>query len=105
MRAADGGKDRRIFLRADRAVPYGELMDVLELLRIGGYLKVALVALEGVPGDAAQGDAAGHHRDDQGNGHRLYMMDQDVPPQLTRKVWIAATSVRSPSTPVAPRWR
>src|SRR3954465_11826224 len=24
------GKDRRIFLRADRGVPYGELMDVLE---------------------------------------------------------------------------
>jgi biopolymer transport protein ExbD len=46
------GKDRRIFLRADRAVPYGELMDVLELLRAGGYLKIALVALKGVP-DAA----------------------------------------------------
>jgi len=43
------GKDRRIFLRADRAVPYGELMDVLERLRAGGYLKVALVTLEGVP--------------------------------------------------------
>jgi biopolymer transport protein ExbD len=45
-------KERRIFLRADRAVPYGELMSILELLRAGGYLKVALVALEGVP-DAA----------------------------------------------------
>ncbi|MGO4716680.1 TonB system transport protein ExbD [Bradyrhizobium sp. 2TAF24] len=44
-----GGKDRRIFLRADRAVPYGGMMDVLEVLRGGGYLKVALVALEGVP--------------------------------------------------------
>jgi biopolymer transport protein ExbD len=43
------GKDRRIFLRADRGVPYGELMDVLERLRKGGYVKVALVALEGVP--------------------------------------------------------
>src|SRR5215468_7587416 len=43
------GKDRRIFLRADRAVPYGELMDVLERLRTGGYVKVALVAQEGVP--------------------------------------------------------
>ena len=42
-------KDRRIFLRADRNVPYGELIDVLETLRGGGYLKVALVALEGVP--------------------------------------------------------
>src|SRR3954452_17604473 len=46
--ATPEGKDRRIFLRADKAVPYGELMDVLERLRAGGYLKVALVALEGV---------------------------------------------------------
>ena len=52
---ADEGKDRRIFLRADRAVPYGELMDVLERLRVGGYVKVALVANEGVP-DAARAE-------------------------------------------------
>ena len=38
-----------IFLRSDRAVPYGELMDVLEILRAGGYTKIKLVALEGVP--------------------------------------------------------
>jgi biopolymer transport protein ExbD len=42
-------RDRRIFLRADRGVPYGELMDVLENLRGGGYAKVALVALEAPP--------------------------------------------------------
>ncbi|HEV2570155.1 TonB system transport protein ExbD [Methylocella sp. CPCC 101449] len=42
-------KDKRIFLRADKSVPYGEIMSVFELLRTGGYLKVALVALEGVP--------------------------------------------------------
>ena len=41
-------KERRIFLRADRAVPYGEMMSVLEILRAGGYAKIALVALEGV---------------------------------------------------------
>src|SRR5665811_1817600 len=29
----NSGKDRPIFLRADRAVPYGELMNVLEILR------------------------------------------------------------------------
>jgi biopolymer transport protein ExbD len=45
----DPDKERRVFLRADRVVPYGELMDVLEILRSGGYLKVALVALEGIP--------------------------------------------------------
>ncbi len=51
---ADQGKDRRIFLRADRGVPYGELMDVLERLRVGGYTKIALVALEGVPDGSTQ---------------------------------------------------
>jgi biopolymer transport protein ExbD len=49
---ANADKERPIFLRADRAVPYGELMDVLEILRAGGYAKIKLVALEGVP-DAA----------------------------------------------------
>ncbi|MCO5160147.1 MAG: TonB system transport protein ExbD [Mesorhizobium sp.] len=45
------GNDRetRIFLRADKAVPYGELMQVMNLLRAAGYLKVALVGLETVP--------------------------------------------------------
>jgi biopolymer transport protein ExbD len=52
--STDGaGKDRFIFIRADRAVPYGEMMDVLEILRAGGYGKIKLVALEGVP-DAAK---------------------------------------------------
>jgi len=45
---ADASKDRFIFLRADRSVPYGEMMDVLEILRAGGYSKIKLVALEGV---------------------------------------------------------
>jgi biopolymer transport protein ExbD len=45
---ANADKERPIFLRADRAVPYGELMDVLEILRAGGYAKIKLVALEGV---------------------------------------------------------
>ena len=51
---ADMARDRYVFLRADRAVPYGELMDVLEILRAGGYSKIKLVALEGVPDAAAQ---------------------------------------------------
>jgi len=53
---ADVSKDSFIFLRADRAVPYGELMDVLEILRAGGYSRIKLVALEGVP-DAATGSS------------------------------------------------
>ena len=47
---SDIEQGRPIFLRADRAVPYGELMDVLEILRAGGYTKVKLVALEGAAG-------------------------------------------------------
>ena len=41
-----GDKDERIFLRADKAVPYGDLMEVMNDLRGAGYLKVALVGLE-----------------------------------------------------------
>ncbi|KPF98032.1 biopolymer transporter [Rhodopseudomonas sp. AAP120] len=52
---SDISKDNFIFLRADRAVPYGELMDVLEMLRAGGYAKIKLVALEAVPGAAPGG--------------------------------------------------
>ena len=44
-----GDKDTRIFLRADRTVPYGEMMEVMNLMRRAGYLKVALVGLEKPP--------------------------------------------------------
>jgi biopolymer transport protein ExbD len=44
--ATNGDKDARIFLRADKAVPYGEMMEVMNLMRRAGYLKVALVGLE-----------------------------------------------------------
>jgi biopolymer transport protein ExbD len=48
--ATGGNKDERIFLRADRAVHYGDVMQVMNELRGDGYLKIALVALE--TGDA-----------------------------------------------------
>ena len=41
-----GNKADRIFLRADRAVHYGDVMQVMNDLRAAGYLKIALVALE-----------------------------------------------------------
>ncbi|MCD7097031.1 TonB system transport protein ExbD [Stenotrophomonas sp. MMGLT7] len=41
-----GDRDERIFLRADKGVPYGELMTTMNALREAGYLKVALVGLE-----------------------------------------------------------
>ena len=42
------GHDRsqRVLLRADQALSYGEVMEVMNLLRTAGYSKVALVALE-----------------------------------------------------------
>ncbi|MCX2566415.1 TonB system transport protein ExbD [Acetobacter suratthaniensis] len=45
--ATKGNKDERIFLRADRSVDYGTLMGVMDKLRAVGYLKVALVNLQG----------------------------------------------------------
>jgi biopolymer transport protein ExbD len=42
-------RNKRLFLRADKAVPYGELMRLMDTLRAAGYLKVALVGLEGPP--------------------------------------------------------
>lgn len=48
--ATGGNHEARVFLRADKTVPYGDLTDVLNKLRAAGYLKVALVGLE-VPPD------------------------------------------------------
>ena len=44
--ATGSNKEERIFLRADRAVPYGDVMQVMNALRAASYLKVALVGLE-----------------------------------------------------------
>ena len=51
-------REQRVFLRADRLVEYGELMDAMNLLRAAGYLKIALVGLE-TPGalPAAEAEA------------------------------------------------
>jgi biopolymer transport protein ExbD len=46
-RATAMNREERVFLRADKSVPYGRLMHVMNLLRAAGYLKIALVALEG----------------------------------------------------------
>ncbi|MBV9562290.1 MAG: TonB system transport protein ExbD [Bradyrhizobium sp.] len=37
---------QRVLLRADQALPYGEVMALMNALRNAGYTKVALVALE-----------------------------------------------------------
>ena len=46
-KATSSDKQQRIFMRADKAVPYGELMTLMNDLRSAGYLHVALVGLEG----------------------------------------------------------
>ena len=42
-------RNKRLFLRADKTVPYGELMRLMDTLRAAGYLKIAFVGLEGPP--------------------------------------------------------
>jgi biopolymer transport protein ExbD len=48
-------REQRVFLRADGIVPYREIMQVMNLLRKAGYLKIALVGIE----DTGQPDAVG----------------------------------------------
>ncbi len=57
-RVTEGNRDKRLFLRADKSVPYGELIRVLDQLRAAGYLKVGLVALEAVSLPPVGGPAA-----------------------------------------------
>lgn len=44
--ATAGNHEERIFLRADKAVSYGDLMAVMNALRSAGYLKIALIGLQ-----------------------------------------------------------
>jgi biopolymer transport protein ExbD len=43
---SNNDRGMRVFLRADKSVPYGDLMETMNELRAAGYLKVALVGLE-----------------------------------------------------------
>ena len=44
--ATNNHKDETIFVRADKSLNYGELIEVMNTLRDAGYLKLALVGLE-----------------------------------------------------------
>ena len=55
--ATSNDREQRMFLRADAAVPYGELMALLNELRAAGYLKIALVGLEATPAVAGPATA------------------------------------------------
>ncbi len=54
-RQTNNDREQRVFLRADGAVAYRELMEVMNKLRQAGYLKIALVGLEDTGQGAAQG--------------------------------------------------
>lgn len=58
-RQTGSDREQRVFLRADGTVAYRELMDVMNLLRNAGYLKIALVGLEDTGQGAAPVTAAG----------------------------------------------
>jgi biopolymer transport protein ExbD len=44
--ATNSHKDEAIFIRADKGLSYGDLMEVMNVLRDAGYLKLALVGLQ-----------------------------------------------------------
>ena len=59
LRQATGGDtDRRIFVRADKAVNYGNVMDLMNTLRDAGFLKIGLVGLDAGKHDQPAGAPA-----------------------------------------------
>ena len=54
-----GDRETRIFLRADKAVSYGDVMEVMNLLRDHAYTKIALVGLDATAAPAAAPAGAG----------------------------------------------
>jgi biopolymer transport protein ExbD len=44
-----GDKGQRVFVRGDKSVTYGDVMEMMNLLRGAGYLKIALVGLDAGP--------------------------------------------------------
>ncbi|WBU54314.1 TonB system transport protein ExbD [Paracoccus sp. SCSIO 75233] len=45
--ATDGDRETRIYLRADKSVSYGDVMDVMNRMRDSAYTKIALVGMDG----------------------------------------------------------
>lgn len=47
-------RDTRIYIRADKSVPYGEFIRVMNILRADGFLKIGLVGLDEAAVDASE---------------------------------------------------
>ncbi len=52
--ASAGDKTQRIFVRGDKSITYGDVMETMNLLRAAGYLKIALVGLDAGPAASAE---------------------------------------------------
>ena len=50
-------KDRALFLQADKAVPYGIVVDVMGRIKAAGIEKLGVVAMPSTEGAAAQSGA------------------------------------------------
>jgi TonB system transport protein ExbD (group 1) len=50
---------KRLFVRADKTVPYGDVMTLMNDIRGAGYLKIALVGLESTGAQASDTTSAG----------------------------------------------
>ncbi|MDB5413641.1 MAG: protein TolR [Rubritepida sp.] len=53
-----GQPERRIFVRGDRAISYGRVMEVMGTISAGGFTRVALLAEQANPGPRAAAPAA-----------------------------------------------
>jgi biopolymer transport protein ExbD len=47
--ATGSDREQRIFLRADKSIEYGQIMEAMNGLRAAGYLRIGLVGLEETP--------------------------------------------------------
>ena len=57
---AQSDPDRRIYVRGDKTVPYGRMIEVMGTIKQGGFNKVALLVeqADGAPGSTTSGTAA-----------------------------------------------
>ncbi len=51
--ATGADRDQRVYVRADKVVSYGDVMETMNLLRGAGYLKIGLVGMEAVAASGA----------------------------------------------------
>jgi biopolymer transport protein TolR len=52
---SNGDRDRRIFVRGDKSIAYGEVMQLMATISQGGFTKVALLAQQTTDAPARPG--------------------------------------------------